>query len=158
MIYRLALPNDADELAEMRWDFRLEEAPGATKHSKAEFLIACADFLRQGFTCGWSCWVAEDDANHLIVSHIFIFAIPKIPKPNALYENFGYVTNVYTRPAYRNQGIGTQLMAHVTAWAKQQNFENLIVWPSERSVPFYGRAGFVQDAEALSFEVRPSVL
>ena len=73
-------------------------------------------------------------------------------------EYFGYVTNVYTRPAYRNQGIGTQLMSNVTAWAKQQNFENLIVWPSERSVPFYGRAGFVEDVEALSFEIRPSIV
>ena len=29
-IYRVATEADVDELAQMHWDFRLEEAPGAT--------------------------------------------------------------------------------------------------------------------------------
>jgi len=34
-IYRMATEADVDELAQMRWDFRLEEAPGATRHDQA---------------------------------------------------------------------------------------------------------------------------
>jgi GNAT superfamily N-acetyltransferase len=162
MIYRLATPADAEALAEMRWDFRIEENPAPTQHSKAEFMQTCADFLRAGLSDGsWHCWVAEDEGVGQLVSHIFIFAVPKIPKPNALHESFGYVTNVYTRPNYRNSGIGSQLMAHVVQWAKDgssPNFEQLIVSPSERSVPYYQRAGFTPDTQWLQIEIRPYIL
>jgi len=47
-IYRMATEADLGELAQMRWDFRLEEAPGATVHDQSSFLQACAAFLRQG--------------------------------------------------------------------------------------------------------------
>jgi hypothetical protein len=48
MIYRMATEADADELAQMRWNFRLEEAPGTTVHDQASFLHACAALLQEG--------------------------------------------------------------------------------------------------------------
>jgi ribosomal protein S18 acetylase RimI-like enzyme len=81
-----------------------------------------------------------------------------VPKPNKLNDVLGYVTNVYTRPAYRGQGIGTQLMTHVLAWAREQDLESLIVWPSETSVGFYERAGFRGSPDMLEYGVRPYVL
>jgi GNAT superfamily N-acetyltransferase len=156
-IYRMAAETDVDELARMRWDFRLEEAPGATRHDQATFLQACTAFLRQGLAeqC-WTYWIAQEDAQ--IVSHIYIQRIPKVPKPNKLDDALGYVTNVYTRPAYRGQGIGTQLMAYVLQWAREQDLESLIVWPSETSIRFYERAGFRGSPDMLEYAVRPYVL
>jgi len=156
-IYRVATEADLDELAQMRWDFRLEEAPGATIHDQASFLDSCAAFLRQGLReQRWTYWVAEQ--NRRIVSHIYIQRVPKVPKPNRLDDALGYVTNVYTRPAHRGQGIGTQLMTHVLAWARELDLESLIVWPSETSVGFYERAGFRGSADMLEYAVRPYVL
>ena len=156
-IYRMAAEADVDELAQMRWDFRLEEAPGATVHDKASFLQACAAFLRQGlYEQRWTYWVAQQDSQ--IVSHIYIQRVPKVPKPNRLDDALGYITNVYTRPAYRGQGIGTQLMARVLQWAREHDLESLIVWPSETSVGFYERAGFRDKTDMLEYEVRPYVL
>lgn len=155
--YRIAAEADVDELARLRWDFRLEEAPGATRHGQATFLRACADFLRAGLREGcWTYWVALVDGH--IVSHIYIQRVPKVPKPNRLDDALGYVTNVYTRPLYRGRGIGTELMGHMLAWAKAQDLESLIVWPSEASVGFYERAGFRGASEMLEYEVRPYVL
>jgi GNAT superfamily N-acetyltransferase len=156
-IYRMATEADVDDLALMRWDFRLEEAPGATRHDRATFLEACAAFLRQGLAeQRWTYWVAQQDSQ--IISHIYIQRVPKVPKPNRLDDALGYVTNVYTRPAYRGQGIGTQLMTHVLAWAREQDLESLIVWPSETSVRFYARAGFQGSSDMLEYEVRPYIL
>jgi GNAT superfamily N-acetyltransferase len=156
-IYRMATEADVDELALMRWDFRLEEAPGATVHDQATFLAACAAFLRRGLTeQRWTYWVAQE--NTQIVSHIYIQRVPKVPKPNRIDDALGYVTNVYTRPAYRGQGIGTRLMTHVLAWAREYDMESLIVWPSEASVRFYERAGFRGSSEMLEYIVRPYVL
>ena len=52
------------------------------------------------------------------------------------------MTTVSTVPECRNQGVGSALMERVKAWSREQDLEELIVWPSERSVPFYERAGF----------------
>ena len=157
MIYRMATEADADELAQMRWDFRLEEAPRTTVHDQASFLKACAAFLQEGLReQRWTYWVAQYDSQ--IVSHIYIQRIPKVPKSNKLDDALGYVTNVYTRPTYRGQGIGTQLMTHVLAWATEQDLESLIVWPSETSVRFYERAGFRGSTDMLEYSVRPYVL
>ena len=155
--YRAAAEADLDELAQMRWDFRLEEAPGATRHDQATFLKACVAFLQQGLREGrWTYWVALVDAQ--IVSHIYVQRVAKVPKPNRLDDALGYVTNVYTRPAYRGRGIGSELMSHVLVWAKAHDLEGLIVWPSEASVGFYERAGFRGSSEMLEYEVRPYVL
>ena len=140
----------------MRWDFRLEEAPGTTVHDQASFLQACIAFLSQGLReQRWTYWVAQQDMQ--IVSHIYIQRFPKVPKPNKLDDALGYVTNVYTRPAHRGQGIGTQLMMQVLAWARQQALESLIVWPSEASVRFYERAGFRATSDMLEYTVRPYI-
>ena len=157
VICRTATDDDVAELAAMRWDFRLEEAPGMPRHDRATFLRACQAFLGQGLADQrWTYWIATTDAQ--IVSHIYIQRIAKVPKPNRLDDAFGYVTNVYTRPTYRNRGVGTQLMAHVLRWAKEQDLESLIVWPSAASVQFYVRAGFQGSSEALEYQVRPYVL
>jgi len=34
-------------------------------------------------------------------------------------REFGYVTNVYTQPAHRDQGIGRVLMQDVQQWARK---------------------------------------
>ncbi len=84
--------------------------------------------------------------------------MPKVPKPNRLVDALGYVTNVYTRPAYRDRGIGTRLMTSVLQWAEEQDLESLIVWPSTASIHFYERAGFRGSSEMREYEVRPSIL
>ena len=154
---RIATHADAPQLAQMRWDFRLEESPGATVNDHDSFVVACAEFLRRGLADNrWAYWIAVE--GDTIISHIYIQRIEKVPKPNRLADAFGYVTNVYTRPAYRGQGIGTQLMKQALQWAHLQDFEELIVWPSETSVNWYKRFGFAGDPELLNYSVRPYVL
>jgi GNAT superfamily N-acetyltransferase len=43
---------------------------------------------------------------------------------------------------YRNQGIGRHLLGAVLGHARQHGFARVVLSPSERSVPFYRRAGF----------------
>jgi GNAT superfamily N-acetyltransferase len=156
MNYRLAMENDLIALAEMRWDFRMEDNGIIPVVSRQDFMDACASFLSRGLADGrWAYWVAELEGE--IVSHIYIQRIYKVPKPNRLQDAYGYVTNVYTRPAYRGQGIGSELLRHVLDWAKEQDLECLIVWPSERSVAFYERAGYTAAHEILEREIRPYV-
>jgi GNAT superfamily N-acetyltransferase len=157
MDFRIATESDLDTLAQMRWDFRLEESLGTPAHDRQPFLEACTAFLRQGMASQrWVYWVAVCEG--MIVSHVFVQRIDKVPKPNRLDDGFGYVTNVYTRPAYRGQGIGSKLMAHVVEWAQAQDLECLLVGPSDASVRFYERAGFRWNEDLMEYTVRPYVL
>jgi GNAT superfamily N-acetyltransferase len=150
MNYRLAAEQDFPRLAEMRWDFRTEYKLPEGTLPKAEFISAFVDFLRQGQTSGkWAYWIAEVEG--LIIAQAFVQRIQKVPTPWSIQREFGYVTNVYTDPAYRNQGIGARLMEHLQEWARQQNLEMLVLWPSQRAVPFYQRGGFYRPTEAMEY-------
>lgn len=93
------------------------------------------------------CWVAEDDG--VVIAHIYVITVRKIPKPGKVNGLWGYVTAVYTVLEYRNKGIGSALMEKAIAWSREQGLEHLIVWPSEPSVPFYERAGFSKETDVL---------
>jgi GNAT superfamily N-acetyltransferase len=157
MNYRLATETDLPALAAMRWTWRVEEDGSPPVADRAEYLAVCLAFLKQGLADGsWVYWVAEEEGQ--LISHIFVRRIRKVPKPNRLHDEYGYVTNVYTRPAYRGQGIGAELMKQVTAWAKEEDLEFLIVWPGEESIRFYERAGFAFEAEpVMEYLIRPDV-
>lgn len=57
------------------------------------------------------------------------------------------LTNVYTKGAYRNKGIGTQLLNHIKNLLTDKKCELLFVWPSDNSVAWYQRNGFNEDNE-----------
>jgi GNAT superfamily N-acetyltransferase len=148
MLYRLATNSDLLELAGMRWDLRTEVHPAPAGATREDFIPACLEFLREALANGrWAVWVAEEDGQ--LVSQIYVQRIRKIPRPGKLLAEFGYVTNVYTRPAYRDRGVGAALLAQVKQWAQREKLEMLILWPSQRAVPFYLRAGFSPSPEAL---------
>lgn len=156
MEYRLAGTQDAERLAALRWRHKTEDVPPEENppfdiDEKDGFLRACADFLRQALREEFACMVAVEKGE--IVAHIYIVTVRKLPKPGKLDGRWGYVTAVYTVPEYRNRGIGGALMEWTKAWCRAQGLEALIVWPSERSVPFYGRAGFDGENDLLELEL-----
>ena len=130
----------------MRWDFRTAPGEPAPVVTREAFLSACEAFLAQGLERGdWIYWIAVHEGQ--IISHIFVHLFRPVPKPFQLVSRYGYMTNVYTKLPYRNQGIGSELMRHVKQWAQKENVPFIIVSPSETSVPFYQRAGFTFETE-----------
>ncbi len=146
-IVRLATLDDVDELVRMRWDFSEEGYTSAV--SFEEFYPICREFLIKAMgSRDWYIWVAEVEKS--IVSHMYLQLIHKVPRPGKSPDSYyGYVTNVYTRPAFRSQGIGTEIQAAMEKWSKENGVEFLIVWPSSDSVPFYTRNGFARCEEAM---------
>ncbi|MBU5225258.1 GNAT family N-acetyltransferase [Clostridium senegalense] len=151
MIYRLATEKDIQTLSEMRWQHEYEEE-GNFQISKKDFIKECNLFLVNGLKTGsWEYWIAED--NNKIVSNIYINRIRKVPKPQKLFAEIGYVTNVYTKIEFRNKGIGSELIKKVKQWALDNKIELLFVWPSERSINFYKRHGFLIENEVMELEI-----
>jgi GNAT superfamily N-acetyltransferase len=148
---RLASAADADELARLRWDFSPDEI-AASGQIFDEFRDGFRGFAAPALASGnWAVWVAEE--RQRLRANIWVEIIPKVPRPGRFGARWGYVTNVYTEPDLRGQGVGTRLLESVIAWAREERLEILIVWPSEESIRFYERAGFHLSPDALELHL-----
>ena len=140
MDYRLATEADIPELAGMRWAFRAE-AGEVPRESEAAFGARYDAFVREGLASGtWTYWVAEEAG--ALVAHMAVCVVRGVPRPARASDRWGYLTDCYTRPAYRGAGVGSALLARVREWATARDLELLLVWPSDASAAFYARAGF----------------
>lgn len=147
MNFRLAAENDISSLVEMRWLHEFEEG-NCSGIQKEGFITECKSFLKKGLEDGsWVYWIAEDNGE--IIANIYINKIRKVPKPQKLFSEIGYVTNVHTKEKYRNKGIGKQLLKETVAWSKENDMELLFVWPSKRAVNFYAREGFKEQNDIM---------
>lgn len=97
----------------------------------------------------WAVWVAADGDR--IVATMYAQVVPKIPRPWP-NDAWAYVTGVFTVAGRRNEGVGARVLSTVREWASARGLELLLLWPSERSAPFYERAGF-HKADALELEL-----
>lgn len=100
-------------------------------------------------------WLAE--AGDRVVGMLNLLVFTRMPRPRVEAAaqhptQWGYVANVYVVPGDRDRGVGRLLLDAVTAHADEQGLARLVLSPSERSVPFYERAGF---APATSLMLRP---
>ena len=150
MNYRQATPNDFASLAQMRWDFRTEmltrPLPLGTEQA---FMPVMLEFLEQAYHNGqWVMWLAEE--NGVIVSHVYIERIRKVPRPTSFDCEYGYLTNMYTVPAWRGKEVGAELLRHAVEWAREQKLEMIILWPAKGREAFYQRGGFIHEPEAMS--------
>jgi GNAT superfamily N-acetyltransferase len=151
---REATPEDIPELARLRWEFKVElgdvnpamEFEPFARRFTAFASVALAD-------AGWCAFVAEAEGR--LVGNIWIQLVPKVPAPSVESEAFGYVTNAYVEPGLRDGGLGRALLEAATEWAMQRPVEFLVTWPSDRSRPFYDRAGFRPAEDSMRRRLRP---
>ena len=66
-------------------------------------------------------FVASD--NDVVVSSMFVYVIPKTPKPNRKQKYISYLTNVYTLKEYRNKKIGTELLTYIKDYLAKEECE-----------------------------------
>ncbi|QFT89596.1 Acetyltransferase (GNAT) family protein [Bacillus sp. THAF10] len=150
MQIRLAKTKDISQLIKMRWDFTIEHDESKRSASFADFEKECQAFLEKAIIGKqWFIWVVEADEK--IVSHIYIELIQKVPRPGRITYPFAYMTNVYTIPDYRNKGLGSQLLERIHQWVKENNYEFVIVWPSEESINYYVKNGYIRCSEPMEY-------
>jgi predicted N-acetyltransferase YhbS len=145
---RLARHDDIEQLVEMRREFTFEDFEQGAAATLPAYETDCQAFLSEAITSGrWQIWVAEMGGQ--IVSHAFLALIDKVPRPIREHARIGYLTNVYTRPTFRGQGIGAEIIRQAQAAAREADVELIIVWPSDESTAFYEREGFRKPDEPL---------
>jgi GNAT superfamily N-acetyltransferase len=108
--------------------------------------IADPDFdenLAAWFAREWSTrimWLAEDRSRPVGMMNLAIYE--RMPRPGRALSRWGYLGNVFVRAAYRNRGIGSQLISAALRYADENGLARVVLSPTERSIPLYERAGF----------------
>jgi GNAT superfamily N-acetyltransferase len=97
-------------------------------------------------------WLAEADGRLVGMMNLAVFE--RMPRPGRAPSHWGYLGNAFVLAAYRNRGIGRQLVSAVLAYADENGFARVVLSPTERSIPFYERAGFAP-AHALLLRTPP---
>lgn len=148
MNIRFGEEKDFLQLAEMKWLHGMEDDADYNEHNldgvnRQRFISDFVEFLKSNKD--YKIFVAED--NDIVVSAMFIYLIPKIPKPNGQAKYIAYLTNVFTIREYRNKKIGTELLSYIKKYLSEQKCELLFAWPSEKSVDWYIRNEFLKDNE-----------
>jgi ribosomal protein S18 acetylase RimI-like enzyme len=81
-------------------------------------------------------------ADGRVVGMMNLAVFERMPRPGHPASYWGYLANAFVLAEHRNQGIGRRLIAAAVDHAARNDFARVIVSPSERSIPFYERAGF----------------
>ena len=150
MEIRLAEEKDIKQLIKMRWDNTILFDEGKKNESYEDFEKECQVFLENALKSGqWYIWVADDHG--VIAAHIYIELVHKVPRPGRVTHPFAYMTNVYTLPEYQNKGVGSRVLSAINEWIKKQEFEFVIVWPSEEAVNYYRKNGYVKCTEPMEY-------
>ena len=85
-------------------------------------------------------WLAEVGGRLAGAMNLTVFE--RMPRPGRAPSRWGYLGNAFVLAAYRNQGIGRQLLDAVLGYASENDFARVVLSPTQRSIPFYERAGF----------------
>lgn len=148
MDFRCAKEQDYLQLAEMKWLHCEEDDIDYGENNllgveKAVFVEEFVQYLNESKE--YIIFIASD--KDIVASAMFVYLIPKIPKPNGKAKYIAYLTNVYTRKEYQNQKIGTDLLKYIKDDLIKRDCELIFAWPSENSMDWYARNGFSGENE-----------
>jgi GNAT superfamily N-acetyltransferase len=131
---------DAGAIAALRRLWRGDEAadPGFERRL-ADWLAAEGDRR--------TTWLATLGAAPVAMASVLEYR--RMPSPGRPDSWWGYVGNVFVREDVRNRGVGSALLATITATADERGYARLVLAPSARAVPFFARAGFSAAGDGL---------
>lgn len=145
MLFRKAISNDIPQLIKFRKILLDHEDDSSMDEAfRNYFNSALSD---KSFVA----WVAEDDG--VVVSTVFFclcrFA-PRFENPSGLVA---YMTNVFTIPGYRRQGIVSKLITEAIDNLKAQGIGKILLHSSDMAKPMYESLGFVEGKNYMSINI-----
>ena len=152
IVYRPATAHDLHHIGDLRWRLKTEDTNDSNPLERAAFITAFVNDQTQ--STAFLHWVAE--GNDGLIAVMSIARVPKLLAPHQRPSALGYLTNCYTLPLFRRCGIGRRLLSIITDWAREQEFELLLVWPSDESYNFYERFGFKDLRDPLVLPIKDS--
>ena len=137
---RRASPADIEELVQLRWEMCVEQGVAAPDE-EAPYREAMRRFLEEHIAADeCQIWVAE--ASGQIIANGMLWLFPALPRPGALLERHGHVTNLFTRPAHRRRGVGACLMNALADAARALAAASVTLETTDEAAALYRRLGY----------------
>ena len=104
-----------------------------------------------GFEERFARWSAAENVRRVMfvavvggveVGMVSLAFFERMPRPDQAGSRWCYLGNAYVLPKHRDRGVGAALLAAAVDHARACEAVRIVLSPSERSVPFYRRAGF----------------
>ena len=138
---RLADRSDIPTLIKLRKQQLIDEGlpPGSLQMDIAGEL---ADYFTSAISDGsFISWVMDNDGEIIATSGVCLYALP--PSYSNPSGRTAYITNMYTKPEYRRNGIATELLGVVIDEAKSRGYKVIRLHTSEYGKSIYLKAGFI---------------
>ena len=100
------------------------------------------EFFTDAFSDAMIAWVAEDDGQ--VIATVCICICPLVPRFDNPSGKVAYLTNMYTSPDYRRQGVASCLMREVLSDAERQGIKSILLNSTDMAVSIYERLGFAK--------------
>ena len=145
---RRATARDLEHVADLRWRLQMQDSELADPAARKSFVD---DFQTIPIAAGLTHWLAFDGAR--AIAAMSLQAVAKVPSPSERHGVWGYLTNCYVMPSYRDTSLGARMLAEIKAWASHERYELLLVWPSDRAYSFFEKAGFARYSDPLTLKL-----
>ena len=153
MKLREANLNDAKILAEYRYRQLLEEEDQFNLEAivPKDFITILVEYFNQHLeTENFIQVVFEDEGLIVATGAIILYQFP--PSFDLSHGLKAYVTNMYTLPKYRKNGLASKILEELKAHAKQKGAQAMWLGASPMGEPVYLKSGFVK-TERMDFEL-----
>jgi len=140
-IFRRADAADAELLTVMRLEMRKERETAVCPVSEEEFRRSNLSFFRTQIASGrFIAFIAYEGEQAAACSGLSLEIHP--PTYENVSGKLGYVTNMYTRPAWRRRGLAVMLLDRLVEAARKEGCRRLCLNASAMGRPVYLRYGF----------------
>jgi GNAT superfamily N-acetyltransferase len=151
--YRAATLDDLPTLALLRWEMQVdwrEDADTFVATREPYIATYCAAMGAELRAGRMHAWLAEHEGAPVAAVTLLTWVVP--PTLEHPRRARGQVSNVYTRPAYRRQGISRALMGLLLDHGREHGIHRMVLWSSAMGRPLYASLGF-SESEALEFRL-----
>ena len=150
--YRKATTEDIDTLAKVRIDF-LCVANQLTEEEKEILLAANRQYFTEAMADGsFIAWIALDGTEIAGTSGVTFYKVP--PNGSCPTGKSAYISNMFTYPCFRKQGIASQLFSFIVDEAKIHGYNKVLLNATDMGKPLYARYGFQDTAGDMIYYIK----
>ena len=148
MNYRLSIKEDIPLLIELRKRQLIDEGQNPDVNMDQELV----KFFNNHFADNTLVeWVAEEDGKIVGTAAILLFEFPPaFTNPSGIK---GYITNMFTVPEYRGQGLASELLKKVLDEARSRGVKNILLAASDMGKPVYKKVGFEEAGDWMKMNI-----
>ena len=140
IVYSEATREDINELIRMRIEYMIDDFGSVTDEERKGMEAQLPDYFNRKLGTELIAFVAKEGDRIVSVAYLHIIEMPA----NSILLNGLYadVLSVYTEPAYRGQGICTQLMKNLVEYGKTRGLGRIDLSATDAGYPIYAKVGF----------------